>query len=86
MVGRRAFDPQFQRSTSGYRANGDLEITKGDRRFGGFKDAVNYVMDRETTADLKKQLRQGVHLGEFESHRKSDEEVSNTVIPSISRN
>jgi hypothetical protein len=82
MVGRRAFDSQFQRSRSGYDANGDLETGKGDRRFGGFKDAVNYVVDREITADLKKQLRQGVRLREFESHRKSDEEVSGVIMPS----
>lgn len=75
MVGKRAFDSQFERPSSGYNGNGDLETGKAGKRFGGFKDAVDHVMDRQTTVDLKKQLRSGVRRGEFESYRKSDEEV-----------
>lgn len=78
MVGKRAFDSRYERSRPHYQANGDLEAGNGGRRFGGFKDAVDYVVDRETTAALKKRLREGVHIDEFEHHRKSDEEVRNT--------
>jgi len=82
MVGKRAFDSQFDRPSSGYNGNGDLETGKGERRFGGFKDAVDHVMDRQTTADLKRLLRCGVRRGEFESYRKSDEEVRRVIISS----
>lgn len=75
MVGKRAFDAQFERPSAGYNVNGDLETGKGGRRSGGFKDTVENLMDRKTTADLKKQLCAGVRKGEFESYRKSDEEV-----------
>ncbi|KAK5050814.1 hypothetical protein LTR84_003373 [Exophiala bonariae] len=75
MVGKRAFDSRYERSRPHYQADGDLEAGKGGRRFGGFKDAVDYVMDRETTAAFKKRLREGVRLEEFEGHRKSDEEL-----------
>ena len=57
--------------------NNDLEAgAQKKKRFGGFKDAVEYAMDRRTTAALKEQLKAGVLQGrEFEKSRKSDEEV-----------
>lgn len=75
MVGKRAFDSHFERTKDHYHADGDLEAGRRGRRFGGFKDAVEYVMDRQTTAALKKRLRDGVQLEEFADHRKSNEEV-----------
>lgn len=80
MVGKRAFDSHFERTKAHYYADGDLETGKRGRRFGGFKDAVEYVMDRQTTAALKKRLRDGVHLEEFEDHRKSNEEVRTFLV------
>ena len=70
MVGKRTLTP-----AKDYRENGDLESGRPKKRFAGFKDAVDYAMDRRTTMVLKEQLRKGVDRREFEIFRKSDEEV-----------
>jgi hypothetical protein len=71
MVGKRTF---HNRADDRWRSS-DLESGHQQRRFAGFKDAVEYAMDRQTTAALKEQLRTGVDRREFEKYRKSEEEV-----------
>ena len=51
------------------------------RRFPRFKDAVDFTMDERMTSLLKKQLKAGVDIDEFERYRKSEEEVGFTDIP-----
>jgi len=84
MVGKRTFNkPEAKEAND--ESNGDLESGKKSRRFGGFKDAVDYAMDRRTTAALREQLRKGVEgLPPFDDARKSDEEVSR-VLSAVSR-
>ncbi len=74
MVGKRTLNRPGSRPKD-QAGNGDLESGLKQRRFGGFKDAVEYVVERRTTAALKDQLRKGVLRGAFENARKSDEEV-----------
>ena len=45
------------------------------RRFPRFKDAVDLAMEERVMSLLKKQLKAGVDIEEFERYRKSDEEV-----------
>lgn len=73
MVGKRTLNNPSGRSEDV--GNGDLESGYKPRRFGGFKDAVEYAMDRRTTAALKEQLRKGIDRGAFENVRKSEAEV-----------
>ncbi|EXJ96498.1 hypothetical protein A1O1_01624 [Capronia coronata CBS 617.96] len=74
MVGKRAFN-----HPRGHGAedpdNLDLESGHKHRRFNGFRDTVEYAMDRRKTASLKDELRNGVKQGAFEHARKSDEEL-----------
>jgi hypothetical protein len=51
------------------------------RRFPRFKDAVDFTMDERMTSLLKKQLKVGVDIDEFERYRKSEEEVGFNHIP-----
>jgi hypothetical protein len=74
MVGKRTLQPTQDRAE-----NGDLESGRPNKRFAGFKDAVEYAIDRRTTIALKEQLRNGVDRREFEIYRKSDEEVGKLV-------
>ena len=80
MVGKRAFDSQWDGPKNNHLSQDDLESGNAQRRFNGFRDAVDYVMDRRTTVALRKQLREGVQRGEFESRRKSDEEVCHSLL------
>lgn len=79
MVGKRTFNKPGHKEDND-ETNVDLESGHKCRRFGGFKDAVDYVMDRRTTAALREQLRRGVERGGFENARKSDEEVSRAAV------
>jgi hypothetical protein len=80
MVGKRTFNRGKEEDDDQMRHN-DVESGNKKRRFGGFKDAVEYAMDRRTTAALKEQLREGVlQEGQFEKSRKSDEEVRCVII------
>lgn len=45
------------------------------RRFPRFKDAVELAMEERVMGLLKKQLRAGVDIDEFERYRKSEDEV-----------
>ncbi|KAK5189473.1 hypothetical protein LTR92_010526 [Exophiala xenobiotica] len=75
MVGKRTFHRDGGKDDDEPRYN-DLETGRPNRRFGGFRDAVEYVIDRKTTAALKQQLKGGVQKdNDFESFRKSDEEL-----------
>lgn len=75
MVGKRTFQRDGAKS-DGQGRNYDIESGPVNRRFGGFKDAVEYVIDRRTTASLKKQLKEGVEGdNDFEKLRKSDKEA-----------
>ncbi|KAL6242248.1 hypothetical protein RBB50_010796 [Rhinocladiella similis] len=75
MVGKRTFQRDGAKS-DGQGRNYDIESGPVNRRFGGFKDAVEYVIDRRTTASLKKQLKEGVEGdNDFEKLRKSDKEL-----------
>lgn len=74
MVGKRTLHGPCSRPDDPI-GDGDLESGNKHRRFAGFKDAVEYALDRRTTAALKEQLIKGVERGAFESARKSDEEV-----------
>jgi hypothetical protein len=49
------------------------------RRFPRFKDAVNLAVEERTMTLLKKQLKAGVDIEEFERYRKSEEEVRLTT-------
>jgi hypothetical protein len=81
MVGKRTLQPPKNHGDEVWRT-GDLESGQHKtRRFGGFKDAVEYAMDRQITASLKEQLRSGVDREEFEKCRKSDEEVERFCPP-----
>ncbi|KIW72679.1 hypothetical protein PV04_00857 [Phialophora macrospora] len=71
MVGKRTL---HNRADDRWR-NADLESGHQQRRFAGFKDAVEYALDRRTTAALKEQLRAGVDRREFEKYRKSEDEI-----------
>ena len=53
----------------------DLESGRPRKRFAGFRDAVEYAVDRRTTAALKEELKKGVDRREFESYRKSEDQV-----------
>ncbi|KAI1614650.1 hypothetical protein EDD37DRAFT_109339 [Exophiala viscosa] len=77
MVGKRTFNRAGSEPEDDRMRNNDLEAgAHKKKRFGGFKDAVEYAMDRRTTAALKEQLKAGVLQGrEFEKSRKSDEEL-----------
>lgn len=72
MVGKRTLEVPRTRAD-------DLESGHQTKRFAGFKDAVEYAMDRRTTAGLKEQLKKGVDRREFEIYRKSDEEVGKRI-------
>ena len=75
MVGKRTFHREGGNDGDQTRYN-DLESGRPNRRFGRFKDAVELVIDRKTTAALKQQLKDGVQKdNDFEKSRKSDEEV-----------
>ncbi|EXJ64792.1 hypothetical protein A1O7_01130 [Cladophialophora yegresii CBS 114405] len=75
MVGKRTLNTTKTRAEDRWR-NPDLESGHHEqRRFAGFKDAVEYALDRRTTAVLKEQLRTGVDRREFEKYRKSGEEI-----------
>ena len=74
MVGKRTLDTPKNAADDHWR-NPDLESGHQHKRFAGFKDAVDYVVDRRTTAALKEQLKKGVDRNEFEKYRKSDEQV-----------
>ncbi|KIX93282.1 uncharacterized protein Z520_10925 [Fonsecaea multimorphosa CBS 102226] len=74
MVGKRTLHPAKNQADDTWR-EADLEAGGDRRRFTGFKDAVEYVLDRRTTAALKEQLRHGMDRGAFEKARKSDEEL-----------
>lgn len=74
MVGKRTFNTPNKKDADNWR-NADLESGQKPRRFGGFKDAVEYAMDRRTTAVLKEQLREGVDRNALEKYRMSDDEV-----------
>ena len=78
MVGKRTLDVPNNRADDAWRKP-DLESGHQHKRFAGFKDAVNYTMDRRTTAGLKEQLKKGVDRREFEIYRKSDEEVGTFI-------
>ncbi|EXJ61270.1 uncharacterized protein A1O5_11827 [Cladophialophora psammophila CBS 110553] len=71
MVGKRTLHPPKNQADDHWRQP-DLESGNHNRRFPGFKDAVEYALDRQTTAVLKEQLREGVDRGAFEKARKSD--------------
>jgi hypothetical protein len=73
MVGKRTIARPKSRAEDHWR-DGDLESGRPPKRMG-FKDAVEYAMDRQTTVALKQELRKGVDRRQFESYRKSDEEV-----------
>ncbi|EXJ78944.1 hypothetical protein A1O3_08444 [Capronia epimyces CBS 606.96] len=73
MVGKRAFNSGRRPETP--KDPDDLESGHKYRRFQGFRDAVEYAMDRQTTASLKAELLKGVKQGAFEKARKSDEEL-----------
>lgn len=75
MVGKRTFDT-FTNPKEAHLVKGDIETGQRQRRFNGLKDAVEYAIDRRTTADLKKLLSSGITPGEYERARKSDQEVS----------
>lgn len=77
MVGKRAFNKPISHKRDASEDR-DLESGHKHRRFNGFRDAVEYAMDRRITATLKEELRKGVARGEFEHARKSDEEVRNS--------
>lgn len=75
MVGKRSLanprDPKNDEAR-----DGDIEtgfVRK--RKFGGFKDAVDLVMEQRTTAALKRELQSGVDRDEFERYRKDDDEI-----------
>lgn len=55
--------------------DGDLENGFKSRRFPKFRDAVDMAVAERTTLALKKQLKVGVDIEEFERYRKSDDEV-----------
>ncbi|EHY51792.1 Metal tolerance protein 7 [Exophiala dermatitidis] len=74
MVGKRAFNKPISHKRDASEDR-DLESGHKHRRFNGFRDAVEYAMDRRITATLKEELRKGVARGEFEHARKSDEEL-----------
>ncbi|OAL28344.1 hypothetical protein AYO20_09461 [Fonsecaea nubica] len=74
MVGKRTLNTTKNKPDD-HRRKADLECGHNNRRFSGFKDAVDYVLDRRTTAVLKEQLREGVDRGAFEKARKSDDEL-----------
>ena len=78
MVGKRTIQAPKSRAEDHCR-NQDLESGHRRKRFGGFKDAVEYALDRRTTAALKEQLKNGVDRQEFEKYRKSDEEVGKLI-------
>jgi hypothetical protein len=81
MVGKRTFHRDGGKDDDEPRHN-DLETGRPNRRFGGFRDAVEYVIDRKTTAALKQQLKDGVQKdNDFENFRKSDEEVGSRALP-----
>ncbi|OAP62520.1 hypothetical protein AYL99_04725 [Fonsecaea erecta] len=74
MVGKRTLNTGKNQGDDHWR-EADVESGNGPRRFPRFKDAVEYVLDRRTTAALKEQLREGVQRGAFENARKSDKEL-----------
>ncbi|KIW30669.1 uncharacterized protein PV07_06393 [Cladophialophora immunda] len=74
MVGKRTLNTAKNQADDNW-LQADLEPGHGTRRFSGFKDAVEYVLDRRTTAVLKEQLRGSVDRGAFERARKSAEEL-----------
>lgn len=78
-MGKRTFNT-FTNPRDKSLSNGDLESGRQGRpkKFNGLKDAVEYAIDRQTTADLKKKLRSGITRGEFEKARRSDDEVCET--------
>ncbi|KIV95070.1 hypothetical protein PV10_02769 [Exophiala mesophila] len=73
MVGKRNFDTFTNPKDD--RRKGDIESGPRPRRFNGLKDAVEYAIDRRTTADLKTLLASGITRGEYERARKSDQEL-----------
>jgi hypothetical protein len=75
MVGKRTLNRAKSQDDDNNMQNGDLEAGMQKKRFGGFKDAVDYAMDRRTTAALKEQLLKSVETSSFDQLRKSDEEV-----------
>jgi cation diffusion facilitator family transporter len=75
MVGKRAFGrPGTPRDHINEFGNGDLE-SGPKRRFGGFKDAVDFAMAERTQGLLKKQILNGVDRECFEEFRMSDEQL-----------
>ena len=49
------------------------------RKFLRFKDAVDLAMEERMMGLLKRQLKAGVDIEEFERYRKSEEEVGFTI-------
>ncbi len=79
MPGKRApqnpRDPDNDASRDGDLESGFQGVAK-KRRFPKFKDAVDLAIADRTTGALKKQLKAGVDIDEFERYRKTDDEVS----------
>lgn len=80
MPGKRALQNPRDPENDAQR-DGDLESGFRNRKFPKFKDAVDLAMADRTTRALKKQLKAGVDIDEFERYRKSDDEVSSKAHP-----
>jgi hypothetical protein len=88
MVGKRSLNNNINSRKDTRSRTADLESGQNGKRFAGFKDAVDYVMDRRTTIALKEQLKKGVDRREFEAYRKSQEDAClsmNTKIRSLAK-
>ena len=76
MVGKRTLANVRDPNSNEY-TDGDIETGQKRRRFARFRDAVDFAVEERTNAVIKRQLLSGGNREQFESYRKSEEEIKN---------
>ena len=81
-MGKRQFDHNALRQRVTRPSDKSQDIERGingygPRRFGRFRDAVEYAVDNKQRIDLKEKLRQGVDSQDFKKYRVSKDALKN---------